>query len=63
MPIILRPDTRDTEGRGLLLVDTLATAWGVEPREHGKAVWFELDLTSATTVDVDESALLAAFPG
>jgi anti-sigma regulatory factor (Ser/Thr protein kinase) len=30
------------DGRGLRLVDALATSWGVSPRERGKAVWFEL---------------------
>ena len=27
---------------GLMLLDRLATAWGVTPRDSGKAVWFEL---------------------
>jgi anti-sigma regulatory factor (Ser/Thr protein kinase) len=34
------PDSED--GRGLLLVEELATSWGVLPDERGKAVWFEL---------------------
>ena len=29
-------------GRGLALVDTLASAWGVIPRPFGKTVWFEI---------------------
>jgi hypothetical protein len=29
-------------GRGLAIVDALATWWGVEPRDNGKLVWFEL---------------------
>jgi DNA-binding NarL/FixJ family response regulator len=29
-------------GRGLALVDTLASAWGVIPRPFGKIVWFEI---------------------
>jgi anti-sigma regulatory factor (Ser/Thr protein kinase) len=29
-------------GRGMLLVRTLADAWGVETRRGGKLVWFEL---------------------
>jgi anti-sigma regulatory factor (Ser/Thr protein kinase) len=29
-------------GRGLHLVDALATAWGVIPHAAGKTVWFEL---------------------
>ncbi len=30
-------------GRGLLLVEALATAWGTEEAGDGKVVWFELD--------------------
>ncbi|MFJ6694795.1 ATP-binding protein [Streptomyces sp. NPDC091272] len=35
----------DTNGRGLLLVQALADAWGVRVQGHGpgKVVWFELD--------------------
>jgi serine phosphatase RsbU (regulator of sigma subunit)/anti-sigma regulatory factor (Ser/Thr protein kinase) len=35
---------RAATGRGLVLVERLATAWGVEDREAGKVVWFELAL-------------------
>jgi anti-sigma regulatory factor (Ser/Thr protein kinase) len=38
-----RPDTGDgTHGRGLVLVQSLADAWGVRPHGIGKAIWFEL---------------------
>jgi anti-sigma regulatory factor (Ser/Thr protein kinase) len=31
-------------GRGMLLVDTLSTRWGTEPKTpRGKCVWFELE--------------------
>jgi two-component sensor histidine kinase len=30
-------------GRGLRIVDTLATRWGAAAQEPGKYVWFELD--------------------
>jgi anti-sigma regulatory factor (Ser/Thr protein kinase) len=30
-------------GMGLYLVDALATAWGVERRDHGKVVWAALE--------------------
>ncbi|MGP9017822.1 ATP-binding protein [Streptomyces sp. BR1] len=36
-----------THGRGLLLVQALADAWGVRAHEAGKVVWFELRLGSA----------------
>lgn len=29
-------------GWGLFLVDTLATAWGIDPEGAGKRVWFEI---------------------
>jgi anti-sigma regulatory factor (Ser/Thr protein kinase) len=29
-------------GRGLAIVEALASSWGVEPREDGKAVWFSI---------------------
>jgi anti-sigma regulatory factor (Ser/Thr protein kinase) len=29
-------------GRGLTLLDSVAAEWGVDPRERGKAVWFDL---------------------
>jgi hypothetical protein len=32
----------DPGGRGLLLVDTIASAWGVERMADTKSVWFEL---------------------
>lgn len=34
--------TRAGSGQGLRLVDGVASAWGVEPDEAGKKVWFEL---------------------
>jgi anti-sigma regulatory factor (Ser/Thr protein kinase) len=40
------PGTGAGGGRGLYLVDTVATAWGVEPDEAGKKVWFELRLAA-----------------
>jgi anti-sigma regulatory factor (Ser/Thr protein kinase) len=41
-PHVLQPDHERTRGRGMYLVDTLATAWGVQPAPGGKSVWFEL---------------------
>lgn len=44
-PEIPRPRDPGPEpgGRGLLLVDRMATTWGADPAEDGKVVWFELD--------------------
>ena len=33
----------DEGGRGLIIVETLADAWGVRDAVGGKSVWFELD--------------------
>lgn len=35
-------DRQGTSGRGLILVEALADAWGVQTRDRGKVVWFEL---------------------
>ena len=34
--------TRAGGGQGLVIVGAVANAWGVEPDEDGKKVWFEL---------------------
>ncbi|MGV9697884.1 SpoIIE family protein phosphatase [Streptomyces sp. NPDC003470] len=35
---------RSTSGRGLMLIEELASAWGVESRGNGKTVWCEVTL-------------------
>ncbi|MFD8810325.1 SpoIIE family protein phosphatase [Streptomyces sp. NPDC059627] len=35
-------DSESEHGRGLLIVDALASAWGNSPRGRGKSVWFEI---------------------
>ncbi|MDP9440630.1 MAG: ATP-binding protein, partial [Actinomycetota bacterium] len=42
LPLPGTPDREATSGRGLLLVDKLASAWGVVPTVRGKRVWFEV---------------------
>lgn len=39
-----RPD--GSGGRGLLLVDKIADAWGVDPSASGTCVWFEIRLAA-----------------
>lgn len=64
LPISVAPPDEAQSGRGLWLVETLASAWGVERLPEGKTVWFELgafrpaaapepcvDVTSAESVD------------
>lgn len=43
---------RDPTGRGLALVEQLATAWGVEVRNEGKTVWFEVPRLDAPDAGV-----------
>jgi DNA-binding NarL/FixJ family response regulator len=42
MPSRREAAEEDTSGRGLGLVEALATSWGVDERPGGKSVWFEL---------------------
>jgi anti-sigma regulatory factor (Ser/Thr protein kinase) len=48
-PVIRRGDDTTVGGRGVRIVDALATEWGTlqEPPD-GKSVWFELDVETAT---------------
>lgn len=44
LPVLRDPHPTATSGRGLHVVDSSATAWGVEPRATGKTVWFTFRL-------------------
>jgi anti-sigma regulatory factor (Ser/Thr protein kinase) len=41
-------DPEDISGRGLMLVESLATAWSAEHSADGTTVWFELDLAQVS---------------
>lgn len=41
-PSMVRPDAGALGGRGMAIVDLLATRWGVEEGGIGKVVWFEI---------------------
>lgn len=45
-------------GRGLMLVERIATDWGAEPTRTGKVVWFEIDSRSAPASDLFEAEAL-----
>ncbi len=45
LPRIRSAGENDEGGRGLYLVDQLATRWGSRPTHDGKAVWFEVPLS------------------
>ncbi|MFH8472310.1 SpoIIE family protein phosphatase [Streptomyces sp. NPDC018000] len=42
LPHMRRPGEMASSGRGLVLMEMLADAWGVDPRGAGKSIWFEL---------------------
>ena len=42
LPRIRTAGETDEGGRGLYLVEQLATRWGSRPTPEGKAVWFEM---------------------
>ncbi|MCH0563064.1 MULTISPECIES: SpoIIE family protein phosphatase [unclassified Streptomyces] len=42
LPHVRRPGELASSGRGLLLIDLLADAWGVAPRGQGKSIWIDL---------------------
>jgi PAS domain S-box-containing protein len=41
-PVRREPDPTSEDGRGYVLVDALASSWGVRRRARGKAAWFTL---------------------
>jgi hypothetical protein len=47
-PVLQHPDAETPRGRGILLLDALATDWGTDLRTEGKTVWFEIDIRDAT---------------
>lgn len=47
-PVVRPPSATSSDGRGMMLVDALATDWGVTDRgPGGKTVWFRLDLRAS----------------
>jgi len=45
LPELRSLDAAAEHGRGILLIESLATEWGVDFRDAGKTVWFEVDLS------------------
>ncbi|MFE6664192.1 SpoIIE family protein phosphatase [Streptomyces sp. NPDC057697] len=43
LPHKRRPGEMASSGRGLVLMEMLADAWGVDPQGAGKSIWFELN--------------------
>ena len=49
LPDLQRPMLDGETGRGLVTVDALADAWGIEPGAQGKVVWFRLSANGSKT--------------
>ena len=47
-PRLQHPQPDEPDGRGILIIDTLADDWGTDVDSDGKTVWFEIDLATAT---------------
>ena len=43
-PRVLQPSGEREHGRGMAIVDTLATSWGTDRQRTHKTVWFEPSL-------------------
>ncbi|WP_433358857.1 ATP-binding protein [Streptosporangium sp. CA-115845] len=46
-PRLRHPDSTDPSGRGLMIVNELADAWGVDEHDDGKAVWARFKFPAA----------------
>ncbi|WP_405686390.1 SpoIIE family protein phosphatase [Streptomyces sp. NBC_00057] len=51
LPHKRQPGEMASSGRGLVLMEMLADAWGVDPRGAGKSIWFELYESGPDEVD------------
>jgi serine phosphatase RsbU (regulator of sigma subunit) len=51
LPRIRSADETDEGGRGLYLVDQIASRWGSRPTRNGKVVWFEMPVTTPAAGD------------
>ena len=60
LPRIRTAGETDEGGRGLYLVEQLATRWGSRPTPEGKAVWFEMPRSVSRSL---ARPLLASFSG
>jgi PAS domain S-box-containing protein len=55
LPRIRSAAADDEGGRGLYLVEQLASRWGARPTPDGKAVWFEMPMHSEETGEQDRA--------
>lgn len=59
-PSVQRYDDDAATGRGMLLIEALAAAWGARAKGDGKLVWFEVDRTAGADA-TDDAADLALW--
>ena len=55
------PGELASSGRGLVLMEMLADAWGVDPRGEGKSIWFEFSEEPSPASGADEASRDAAM--
>lgn len=60
LPRVRRHSTQATTGRGLRLLDSVATSWGTQRSAAGKTVWFEVDGAGSVGFDGEDFAALVA---
>ncbi|MGW2885180.1 ATP-binding protein [Streptomyces griseoruber] len=48
LPNAVEAGPNDESGRGLLIVNAMADAWGTDPEPSGKTTWFEITPTPST---------------
>lgn len=58
-PVLARRGAGSTSGRGILLVNALASEWGVELAEDSKLVWFQASCAPASEPERNAAELLA----
>ncbi|MFI1953121.1 ATP-binding protein [Streptomyces xinghaiensis] len=56
LPSAVEAGPNDESGRGLLLVNALADAWGTQPESPGKTTWFEITSEASTNGLGNDSA-------
>jgi anti-sigma regulatory factor (Ser/Thr protein kinase) len=54
-PVLRTYGPQAATGRGIALVEQLASAWGVDHSEQGKEVWCRIDFSAATDGDIEPS--------
>jgi histidine kinase-like protein len=62
LPAVKQYSETATTGRGMLIVEALATAWGTEVEGKGKVVWFSVDAASSFGEPVVHDSSASTLP-